>query len=163
MLRIVRTGQGAFEIDEKYTKAGRGAYFCPSSKCVTLLKQNRGLDQSFREQVSESVYEEIIRRITGDTHADVNKLLGFAYRARKVKVGKVATFSAIDAGKAFLIVIADDVSEKIKKELAKPAADLIKFADKNTIGKLFGRTEVGIFAITDEGFAKAILKKFHGK
>lgn len=87
-------------------------------------------------------------------------LLGFARKAGKLAVGTAATTDAIKRGKAFLAIVASDISEKSAKEIrflcdkhntvfSKP--QLTTYDITAAIG-----TKAGIIALLDEGFAKSI-------
>lgn len=49
MIRIVRGSAGGVEVDRAATLSGRGAYVCPESKCVALVR--RRLAGSLRAKV----------------------------------------------------------------------------------------------------------------
>lgn len=63
LLRIVKCQDNHLEIDFDQNKPGRGAYICPDTKCVNLAKQNLGFDRSFRREVEQSFYEQLIQGI----------------------------------------------------------------------------------------------------
>ena len=88
-------------------------------------------------------------------------LLGFSAKAGKLSFGYEAVISAIKTGKANLIVIAKDISEKTLKEVCY-------YADKNnvycfklddidlfTLSAAVGR-KCGIVSVNDSNFATAI-------
>ncbi len=90
-------------------------------------------------------------------------LLGFAAKAGKLAYGFEATVSALKIRKSELVVIAEDISEKSRKEV-------VFFADKaNTehiilegvtikdVSDAVGR-KCGIISVNDKGFAEALLK-----
>ncbi len=45
MIRIVRTAEGALEIDPTGKKSGRGAYVCPNVECVERLRKGKRLEK----------------------------------------------------------------------------------------------------------------------
>ena len=55
LIRIVRTKEGVFELDSTGRKNGRGAYICKDSKCFESLKKTRGLDRSFKTQITMEI------------------------------------------------------------------------------------------------------------
>jgi predicted RNA-binding protein YlxR (DUF448 family) len=163
MLRVVKATGGAIEIDEEQQKPGRGAYVCISSSCLKRLKEERGLNQSFRTFVPEAVYQSIEHYIIGQMTPDVLKLLGFARRAGKVRIGKTSALKAIERGESRLVIVANDVSEKLIRELKNEKYMRLASVDKEGLGQVMGRSEVGILVITDPEFAKSIEKKVHGE
>lgn len=60
LIRIVRTKEGEIELDPTGRENGRGAYICKDSKCFETLKNSKGLDRSFKSQVSVDVYDRLI-------------------------------------------------------------------------------------------------------
>jgi len=59
LLRVVKSPNGEFVIDETGKAAGRGAYICKGEGCVKALVKGRGLDRSFKGKVPVEIYEEI--------------------------------------------------------------------------------------------------------
>lgn len=59
LIRIVRTKEGVIELDPTGRKNGRGAYICKDVKCFESLKKSRGLDRSFKTQISIEVYDKL--------------------------------------------------------------------------------------------------------
>lgn len=87
--------------------------------------------------------------------------LGFVRKAGKMSIGFAKTKESLQKGKAKLVVVALDVSEKSEKE--------IRFFSKNevtvirlpfTIEELSAAIGIkaGIVSVEDDGFAGAILK-----
>ena len=60
LIRIVRNKEGIIELDMTGRKNGRGAYICKDVKCFENLKKSRGLDRSFKLQISTSIYDKLI-------------------------------------------------------------------------------------------------------
>ena len=50
-------------LDPTGRKNGRGAYICKDSKCFEALKKSKGLDRSFKSQVSVNVYDRLIEEL----------------------------------------------------------------------------------------------------
>ena len=59
LIRIVRTKEGEIELDMIGRKNGRGAYICKDIKCFESLKKSRGLDRSFKLQISPLIYDKL--------------------------------------------------------------------------------------------------------
>lgn len=51
LIRVVRTQDGVFCVDETGKKNGRGAYVCKSPECLELAMKNHGLERSFRVKI----------------------------------------------------------------------------------------------------------------
>ena len=94
----------------------------------------------------------------------VLSLLGMARAAGKLTVGFDAVVALAKEGKAALVVLASDLSEKSEKELRFLTKDIPpEFrrlpADKDEIGRAVGAQKpIGILAVSDAGFAGAITR-----
>ena len=84
-------------------------------------------------------------------------------KAGKLVSGEYPVEKAVKEMKAYLVVIADDASDNTKKHFS----DMCQFRNipirffgaKEELGKKIGKAYRASIAITDEGFAKSILKK----
>ncbi|MBR4209553.1 MAG: ribosomal L7Ae/L30e/S12e/Gadd45 family protein [Lachnospiraceae bacterium] len=90
------------------------------------------------------------------------RLLGMARRAGKVESGSFLTERAVRAGKAALVVIAEDASENTKKDLENvcryyKVPFYIKFSKAELAGAI-GEEERVSAAVTDPGFAAELGK-----
>ena len=97
--------------------------------------------------------EEQRRRIAG--------YLGLAQRAGKIAAGDSAAKTALVKGKAELLVLAEDAADSVKAELQALAGEevpVLLWPDKSDLGLIVGKSRRGALALTDEGFARAILK-----
>ena len=63
LLRILRTENGELLLDATGRQNGRGAYICPNAECLSKAKKSRGLERSFKMQVSDEVYDSLIKEI----------------------------------------------------------------------------------------------------
>ena len=91
-------------------------------------------------------------------------LLGFAAKAGKLSFGTHATTFSIESGRAKLVVVASDISEKSVKEIkfkaakqnipVKTLSDTTSQVLSHTVGKT-----CGIISVNDQGFADAITKQ----
>lgn len=64
LLRIVKNKDGEISLDPTGRKNGRGAYLCKNIECALKLKKSKGLDRSFKMNVSSKVYEEILQEVS---------------------------------------------------------------------------------------------------
>lgn len=90
-------------------------------------------------------------------------LLGLAQKAGKVASGDFAAEKAILAGKAKLILIAEDAAEETKKKYRALAeeyqVDCVSAVDKIELGTAIGKDFRAVAVILDDGFKKGIQKK----
>ncbi len=57
LIRIVRSPEGQFSLDESGRKNGRGAYLCRNVDCLQKAWKKKGLERSFKEPISSEIYE----------------------------------------------------------------------------------------------------------
>jgi predicted RNA-binding protein YlxR (DUF448 family) len=65
LVRVVRSPDGAVDLDPTGKKAGRGAYVCPSPECLESAVKGNGLARVLETSVSEEVLEKLRMRISG--------------------------------------------------------------------------------------------------
>lgn len=56
LIRIVKTAEGDFLLDETGKKNGRGAYLCAKKECFQKAVKNKGLERSFKGAIPKDVY-----------------------------------------------------------------------------------------------------------
>ena len=89
-------------------------------------------------------------------------LLGFASKAGKLSYGFDAVKTALTQGKSKLVLIANDVSPKSKKEViffstkAKTENAVLESYDMETVSHAVGR-KCGIVSVNDKPFAEGLL------
>lgn len=90
-------------------------------------------------------------------------LLGLATKAGKLVSGEFMVEKALKEGTAFLVLVAEDASENTKKHFSDMCVyrniPIRFYGEKEFIGKSVGKEFRANVALTDEGFAKSILKK----
>jgi predicted RNA-binding protein YlxR (DUF448 family) len=57
MLRVVRDPEGQVSLDFTGKKSGRGAYLCPSLRCLKKARKSRRIDRSLECEIPEEVYD----------------------------------------------------------------------------------------------------------
>jgi ribosomal protein L7Ae-like RNA K-turn-binding protein len=89
----------------------------------------------------------------------VKTLIGFANRAGKLVIGRSAVAAAQLRRKLSLVIIAEDASYKNDLIIhAEGNVPLLRFGNKEMMGKWLGRQEVAILGITDAQFAASLKK-----
>ena len=97
----------------------------------------------------------------------VLSLLGLSAKSGNLVSGEFSTEKAVKEHKAALgvsklIIVACDASDNTKKSFSNMCAyyhvPMIVFADKETLGHAIGKQFRASVAVTQDGFAKAILK-----
>ena len=92
----------------------------------------------------------------------VLSLLGLSAKSGNLVSGEFSTEKAVKEHNAALVVVAEDASDNPKKSCSNMCAyyhvPMIVFADKETLGHAIGKQFRASVAVTQDGFAKAILK-----
>ena len=92
----------------------------------------------------------------------VLQMLGLAKRAGKVASGEFMTEKSVKEGKAYLVFVAVDASANKKKEFHNMCefykVPIYEYGNKEELGHAIGNEIRASLAITNEGFAQAILK-----
>ena len=90
--------------------------------------------------------------------------LGLAQKAGKLKSGEFLTEKAVKDGSAKLVIISKDASDntggKIEDACKYRNIPFMRLFEKEDLGHIIGKEMRVVLAVTDEGFAKAILKFF---
>lgn len=95
---------------------------------------------------------------------NILSMLGLAHKAGKVEIGEEPVGSAARAKKARVIFLAEDAASSTRRR-AKSFAEtgsciLLPIpAEKDDMGQVLGRTSCAMCAVTEIGFASAIVKK----
>ena len=63
MIRLVRTPEGALEIDSTGKRSGRGAYVCPNMECLELLRKGKRLEKVLDVIPLPSFFDRLKERI----------------------------------------------------------------------------------------------------
>ena len=92
----------------------------------------------------------------------VLSMIGLAAKAGKLVSGEFSVESAIRKGRSFLVICATDASDATKKSYRDAGAfyhvPVYEYGTKETLGQYSGKEYRAAAAITDEGFAIAIIK-----
>ncbi len=91
-------------------------------------------------------------------------MIGLAVRAGKVRFGVFMTEKAIDEGCASLVVAAEDIGasnrRRIENRCKECNVELMFYSDKQALSRAAGKKDMPVLAVCDDGFAKAIVKKY---
>lgn len=70
MMRVIRTAEGDIVLDMTGRKNGRGAYICRSEECLQKARRTKGLERSFKMNISGEVYERLEQQYREEGGAD---------------------------------------------------------------------------------------------
>ena len=63
LIRIVKNKSGEISLDKTGKLDGRGAYICKDKVCIDKLLKTKALNKSYHINVSQEVYENILKEI----------------------------------------------------------------------------------------------------
>lgn len=93
----------------------------------------------------------------------VFSLLGFASKSRNLQTGYNTCVLAINKNKIKLIILATDLADNSKEKMTRLCESrgikCYEFSTMDQLSKCTGKSNSGIFGITEPGFAKAIEKE----
>ncbi|MDX2054420.1 MAG: DUF448 domain-containing protein [Polyangiaceae bacterium] len=159
LVRFVLGEAGTVHIDLRGRAFGRGAWVHPTPACITRAAKV-GLSRSFRTNVSATA-PELIAALHAAMHQRVEGLLKAGVRSRKIVVGSTAVAEAFGHGKVKAIVVGSDAraaasSREVAETIA--AGRAMVWGTKDQLGKIAGRTEVGVIAVVDRELALGLLR-----
>lgn len=89
-------------------------------------------------------------------------LLGFARKANKLVSGEAAAQVALKKGRAKLVIMAEDVSSNLHRRYSLWCIDIdvpiVTSGTKLLLGLALGQSPRSIVVITDDNFARSILR-----
>ena len=68
LIRVVRTPEGAVQLDFSGKLSGRGAYICPKADCLKKAQKSKALERSLEVPIPEEVYDRLSREIEVEQH-----------------------------------------------------------------------------------------------
>ncbi len=157
MLRLVLGPDGSVVPDLARGAFGRGAWVHPRRECLAGAAK-RGLSKAFRTGL-RTTEEELHASLMAQAERRAGSLLLSAKGAGKLCVGKTDVDEALEQGRALLLVVASDAraatdSRLVQKAIADGSARV--FLNKEGLGKLLGKSEVGVLAVVDQGLSRAL-------
>jgi predicted RNA-binding protein YlxR (DUF448 family)/ribosomal protein L7Ae-like RNA K-turn-binding protein len=135
---------------------GRGAHVHASVPCLQKAVTS-GFSKSFKSKVSANV-NELARDIVLGSERAVVGLLTSAIARRRAAVGADTSKEAMKEGAPLLLVASDAGSIASEFHAYTDEGRVQVFGDKKVLGKVCGKSEVAVVAITDENIASAIVR-----
>lgn len=63
LIRIVRNKENEISVDFTGKKAGRGAYICKSTDCLSKAIKAKRLERAFETSISDDIYETLKKQL----------------------------------------------------------------------------------------------------
>jgi hypothetical protein len=159
LIRIVRDPGGDACFDLEGSLPGRGAWVCAAPGCLDAVSPD-ALAHVLRAPVRLAPAGARRQELAGALGRRAANLLTIARRMRGVTVGPTGVGVAIAAGRARLLLLAEDATPAAAAlwEGRASGVTLRRAHDAATLGSLLGRGPVTIIAVTVEGLAAVLLE-----
>ncbi len=139
---------------------GRGVSLHPRRSCVRRAVQRGGLAKAFGRQLD--IEPEVIERALVQQYVQrISGLLQSAGRIRCVELGADAVHAALRAGRKGFLLFAEDARgrrEELVAEATRRAVPVGTWGTKETLGRVFGRSELGVLLIANDGIAAELAR-----
>lgn len=159
LVRVVVDPTGSLAIDLAGSGFGRGGHVHPVPECLNKAVRG-GFSRVFKAKI-DATAEDLAAQIVAAVERRIEGLLAGARRGRHLVMGADSVSAALREGKGELVVVACDAAAAAKLPEVVDAIGrgrAIAWADKKRLGALFGRDEVGVCAVLNEGVAGAIFQ-----
>lgn len=146
--------------DPRSRLGGRGVSVHPRRACVERAATRGGFARALKSKVDFDANE--LCAMAAEQYARrVDGLLLAASRNKRIQLGTDAVRRALALGQVELLVVARDAAGRRDEILARASHEEIPngtvlFGTKANLGRLFGRSELGVLAILDKGIAREV-------
>ncbi|NOY89943.1 MAG: DUF448 domain-containing protein [Deltaproteobacteria bacterium] len=150
------SSQGGVVVDLRRRLPGRGASVHPRVKCIEVAVRRGALKRALGASAG---VDELLEGLRAQYEARVAGLLLAARRSGQLVIGTDAVADAIGTRSLHLLAIASDARGRRAELLALAEAAgiaAVVWGERAQLGKFFGRAEVAIMGVRDEGMAEAL-------
>ena len=135
---------------------GRGAHVHPTRPCLQKAAAT-GFSKSFKSKVRADA-DELAREVVLGSNRAIIGLVASAVARRRAAIGADASKEAMKEGAPLLLVASDAGSVVSEFHAYADEGRVQVFGDKEVLGKVCGKSEVAVLAISDENIASAIVR-----
>jgi predicted RNA-binding protein YlxR (DUF448 family)/ribosomal protein L7Ae-like RNA K-turn-binding protein len=162
LIRMVRTPEGGVVFDITGRLPGRGAWLCPDRKCLTAAMKSRKLSWTYHKETKAPSVEEALADLAGLLRRRALSLVGIAARSGALVSGHDAVAEALERREAHLLLLAADLADRTRDDLAKRAGEAPRFVlgTMEELGKAMGHPDRGTAAITNPSLAGSITELY---
>lgn len=155
---VVRDEAPRLVPDVRRRLPGRGVSVHPRRECLERAVAKGGLARAVRGKIDLSAAE-LCALAAAQYQRRLEGLLLAAFRNGTVAVGTDAVRQALTEARVRVLLVAGDAAGR-REELWSQAERLgnrcVTYGTKSKLGRLFGRSEVGVMAILDPRIAKEV-------
>lgn len=157
LVRLVLDPEGDLLVDPKGGSFGRGAWLHVRPDCLRRGVPG-GVSRTLRASVTTTP-EVVAERFRVAGRRRLEGLLAAAMGAKRLAVGSGAVEEAAERGEVRLVLVARDARSAAQSNAVVALIEIgrgLPLLTKAELGALFGRTEVGVAAVLDEGLAVSL-------
>lgn len=145
--------------DPRRRLKGRGVSVHPKRRCLSQAVHRGGFARSLHAAIDVDL-DEICALINARYEERVDGLLLAAHRTRAVDYGTDAARTALHSGSAKVLIFADDAAGRREELMAlaeRVGVPVVPHRTKSALGRLTGRSELGVLAIHDSRIASELV------
>jgi predicted RNA-binding protein YlxR (DUF448 family) len=157
MIRIVGGPEGVATFDLSGRLPGRGAYVCPALPCLTSLKAT-SLQHVLKKKITLAPPGELGESLRSSLERQFTGLLSIGRKAGKLEYGADAVTGALAAGRGSLLLTAGDAAARTRSRIERLGSKVSSriVSDRETLGRIFGRSAVSVVLVTSAGIARRL-------
>jgi uncharacterized protein len=160
LLRIVRTPSGGLAFDSGRNLAGRGAYLCADTKCLSDCRERGLFGRQLRRPDSAALYLAVAEHLRKGRDPGPGVLIGFAVRAGRCAFGAEAVELETNRGRIHLIVLSGDAgadtARKVNGLAGRKGVPVLVFRGGRSLGEIAGKPNCRVLGVRDREFAVSI-------
>lgn len=145
--------------DPKRRLGGRGVSVHPRRRCLSQAVRRGGFARALRTHVEVDL-DELCSLIRARYAERINGLLLAARRTDRISLGTDAVRAALHDGSAKVVLFAGDAAgrrEELVSLAKRTEVPVVHHGTKTQLGRLTGRTELGVLAIHDRRIASELV------
>ncbi len=163
LLRLVISPEGKVLPDLYGRLPGRGAHVCPDIKCLEMAVSRNAFSRAFKCRVQAPDPVELCQAFSKSGIERIRSMLATAARSGWIKAGRDAVRMSIRKDSASLIMLAQDSSSALAKQISREAerthVPVKRILTKTELGKYHKARPLAVLAVTHRGVAKRLSKE----
>lgn len=166
LFRVIRTPENQVLFDPTQKMNGRGVYICKNTGCVKKAREKDLIGSAFARSVSPELYTQLADALQSEKKTSIETLIGFANRSRNLIKGMTGIVEGIGKHKIKLLIIDPETKSTTRKRIEsigrKKRISLIVYSGEKPLSEILGKPNCRCVGITDDQFARSILKQING-
>jgi len=160
LVRLVAGPDGSVALDTRTRIGGRGAWLHPSRACIDLAARRHAVERALGPDVKSFEPAVLCADAIRAFRRKAESLLLAARRAGHLAIGARATAEALESRRVGLVLLTHDAGREgqvLRDLAAETGLPIYTWGSREELGHVFGRAEVAITAVCDEGLGAEIV------